>query len=217
MFLDRLLAGAETTALLTVYSALLGFALAVVAGIGMLSRRRWVRFIARTYTEVFRGVSELVLLFWIIFALPQFGITISLFTGAVVALALNIGGYEAEVVRGALQAVPRGQTEAAIALNMSPTLRMRRVILPQALVAMVPPIRVLTVQLLKGTALVSLVGLTDLTFAGDKIINLNGKTVQVYLEVLVGYYVIAWIINRLFQLLEASLRRGRDVGGAVQG
>ena len=216
MYLDRLLVGAEQTVVLTVYSALLGFALAVVAGTGMLSRHWPVRFVARTYTEVFRGASELVLLYWIIFALPQFGVTIPLFTGAVLALSLNIGGYEAEVVRGAVQAVSRGQTEAAIALNMTPMLRMRRVILPQALVMMVPPIRVLTVQLLKASALVSIVGLTDLTFAGDKIINLNGKTVQVYLTVLVGYYIIAFLVNRVFQLLELWLRRGRDIGGTVR-
>lgn len=216
MFLSQLAHGAVATIELTAYSALIGIALAIVAGTAMLSGRWWARLVARTYTEVFRGASELVLLFWIIFALPQFGVSISPFRGAVIALALNIGAYEAEVVRGAIQAVPRGQTEAAIALNMSPLLRWWRVVLPQAVVTMIPPLQVLTVQLLKGTALVSIVGITDLTFAGDKVINLTGKTVQIYSEVLVGYYVLAFVVNRLFQLLEWRLSWGRDVLAAAR-
>jgi polar amino acid transport system permease protein len=217
-FLHALGGGALTTVELTVYSALLGFAIALVAGTAMLSRYRLVRFVARTYTEIFRGASELVILFIVIFALPQlFDIQLGLLLGGVIALALNIGGYEAEVVRGAVQAVPRGQTEAAIALNMGPLLRLRRIIVPQALVSMLPPINVLTVQLLKASALVSIVGFTDLTKAADNIVELNHNYVRYYGEALIGYYIIATIINTLFRLGERGLKRGRDVGGAVGG
>jgi polar amino acid transport system permease protein len=209
-FLHELGDGALTTIELTVYSGLLGFAIALIAGTAMLARFRTVRFVARTYTEVFRGASEIVVLFIFVYGTP-----LPTFLAAVIALALSIGGYEAEVVRGSVQAVPRGQTEAAIALNMSPMLRLRRIIVPQALVSMLPPINVLTVQLLKASALVSIATITDLTFAADKIIELTGNDVRFYGEILVGYYIIATIINQLFRVTERGLKRGRDVGGVV--
>ena len=93
------------------------------------------------YVEIFRGTSILVQLFWIFFVLPlpPFNLEISPFVAGVLALGLNVGAYGAEVVRGAIQSISRGQIEAAIALNMSRGLMMRRVILPQALVRIVPP------------------------------------------------------------------------------
>lgn len=211
-FADTLAQGALLTIQLTVYSGILGFAIALVAGTGMLSRIWVVRFVARTYTEVFRGVSELVLLFIAIYTVPTLlGFQANLFWASVLALAINIGAYEAEVVRGAVQAVPRGQTEAAIALNMGPLLRLRRVIIPQAAASMVPPVNVLTVQLLKGTALVSIVGLNDLTFSADTIIELNGEHTKYYGIILVVYYVMAFVINRIFRLLERHTGRYRAV------
>jgi len=216
-FIDTLGHGALTTVKLTVYAGLIGFAIALVAGTAMLSRFVVVRFVARTYTEVFRGASELVILYFFVFALPQlFDITLSVFTGAVIALSVNIGAYEAEVVRGAVRSVPRGQTEAAIALNMSPFLRLRRIIVPQAFVAMLPPINVLTVQLCKATALVSIIGLTDLTRASQDIIELNGQWARYAGEALIGYYLINTVINQLFRLLERHFKRGRDIGGTVR-
>jgi len=216
-FTDTLLEGALTTVKLTIFAGLLGFVIALIAGTAMLSRFVVVRFVARTYTEIFRGASELVILFFFIFGLPQlFDVTLSVFTGAVIALALNIGGYEAEVVRGAVRAVPRGQTEAAIALNMSPFLRLRRIIVPQAVVAMLPPINVLTVQLCKASALVSIVGLTDLSRASQNIVELNGEWARYAGEALIGYYIINTIINQLFRLAERHFKRGRDIGGTVR-
>ncbi|MGH3321625.1 MAG: amino acid ABC transporter permease [Nocardioidaceae bacterium] len=215
MFLDDFAHGALTTIELTVYSGLLGFAIALVAGTAMLSRFRVLRFVARTYTEVFRGASELVILYVFVFGIPQWTpLDLPTFGAAVVALALNIGGYEAEVVRGAVQAVPRGQTEAAIALNMPPLLRLRRIIVPQALVSMLPPINVLTVQLLKASALVSIIGLTDLTSASEHAVRLTLNNVRFYGEALIAYYIIATVINQLFRVTERALRRGRDIGGA---
>ena len=215
-FLGMFAQGALITIELTVCSAVLGFVIALVAGTGMLSRFVVLRFLARTYTEVFRGASEVVILFIVIFALPQlFEIQLPLFLGAVIALTLNIGGYYAEVVRGAVQAVPRGQTEAAIALNMSTLLRLRRIIVPQAVVSMLPPLNVLTVQLCKATALVSIVGLTDLAKVSQNIVELNGLWARYVGEALIIYYLINTVINQLFRLVERRLKRGRDLGDAV--
>lgn len=215
-FLDTFAWGALTTIELTAASAAVGFVLGLIAGTGMLSRFVVVRFICRTYTEIFRGASELVILFLVIFGLPQlFGIKLPLFLGAVIAMSLNIGGYYAEVVRGAVQAVPRGQTEAAIALNMSPLLRLRRIIVPQAVVSMLPPVNVLTVQLCKASALVSIVGLTDLAKVSQDVVELNGNWARYIGEALIGYYIINTIINQIFRLAERRLKRGRDLGGKL--
>lgn len=221
-FLDDFWQGAQTTIELTVFSGLIGFGIALVAGTAMLSRFRAVRFVARTYTEVFRGASEVVILFVFVFGLPQWtGLDISVLVSAVIALALNIGAYEAEVVRGAVQAVPRGQTEAAIALNMPSFLRLRRVIVPQALVNMLPPINVLTVQLCKASALVTMVGLTDVTEVSRHAVRLTGDQTRFFGEALIVYYIINQIINVLFRMTERGMGRWRraavsDASGIVR-
>lgn len=216
-FAESLAHGALLTIQLTVYAGVLGFVIALVAGPAMLSRIRVARLLARTYTEVFRGASELVILFIAIYTVPGLlGIQTDLFWTSVVALGINIGAYEAEVVRGAVQAVPAGQTEAAIALNMSPLLRLRHIIIPQAAASAIPPINVLTIQLLKGTALVSIVGLDDFTFSAEKIIELNGEHTKYFGIILIGYYVMAFIINRIFGLLERYTSRYRVGTGTVR-
>lgn len=210
-YLPALARGALLTIELTAASALVGLVLALAAGIGMVSTQPPVRAISRTYTELFRGMPALVLMFWFVYSLPFLGLRLSPFVGAAIALGLNIGAYEAEVVRGAIQAVPREQREAAIALNMRAATRMRRVVLPQAAVAMVPPLSGLTVQLLKATALASLIGLRDLTFAGDVVNNNLNRPLEIFSLVLIGYFLIALVITRSLRLLERRLGRWRKV------
>src|SRR3546814_7395893 len=120
------------------------------------------------------------LLFWLFFVLPHFGRTLPPLTVAVVALGLNVGAYGAEVVRGAIDAVPRGQWEETIALNMSRIEALRRVILPQAVVAMIPPWGNLFIELMKATALVSLITIGDLTFRASPMHQTKSRTVEVF-------------------------------------
>ncbi|SFO92856.1 polar amino acid transport system permease protein [Amycolatopsis arida] len=209
----RLLEGLWVTLQLTVLGALLGLVFAFVAGLARLSTRKWVRAIAFAYTEIFRGFPALVLLFWLIFVVPQFGYALDTLVAGVLALALNIGAYAAEVVRGAVRSVPVGQTEAAIALNFTPSQRMRKVILPQAVVAMIPPFSNNLIELLKATALVSLVYISDLTFAGRLVRDTTGETATVYLGLLVGYGVVALAFTALMRYLERVAARslGREV------
>lgn len=196
--------GAWVTIQVTVLSALLGAVVALFAGVGMLSTRRLVRAVSRVYMEVFRGVSALVLMYWVVFSLPPLtGIRLTEFTGAIIALALNIGAYEAEIVRGGVQSVPKGQWEAATALNLSPTKRLRRVILPQAVAIMIPPWGTMTIHLLKASALVSLVQVVDLTYTVTQLRTLDpGDTVPLFTGLLIIYFVLAQIIARLFEWME---------------
>jgi polar amino acid transport system permease protein len=214
-FLDNLpalLDGAWVTIQVTVLSAGVAIVLAVLAGVGMLSRRWPVRLVSRSYTEFFRGVSVLVLLFWFFFSLPVIlEVRLTPLQAAVLALGLNIGAYEAEIVRGAVQSVPRGQWEAARALNMSATLRMRRIIIPQALPLMIPPLGNMTIQLLKATALVSLISLNDLTFEAQSVRASTGESADVFLGVLVMYFVLAYAITLGMRWVERRVRVERVV------
>lgn len=196
---------------LTLGAAVLGVVVSFAAGLARLSSRRMFRLLAGFYIEVFRGSSALVQLFSWYYVLPLLGVTLSALPTGVLALGLNVGAYGAEVVRGAIIAVDPRQREAAIVLGMSPGLAMRRIILPQAFYGMLPPFGNLAIELLKGTALVSLIGLTDLTFAGNQIVQLKyDLTTEVYLIILVAYLVLAQPLAFLTKWLE------RRYGSAVR-
>jgi polar amino acid transport system permease protein len=212
-WMPLLLRGAWVTIQLTVLGCILAVIFAFVAAFGKMSGIRWVRWLAIAYIEVFRGTSALVQLFWLFFVLPFFGITLDPFTTGVLALGLNVGAYGAEVVRGAVQAVPRGQYEASTALNMSYWTMMRRIIVPQAVVAMIPPWGNLFIELMKATALVSLITLTDLTFAAYQLNQTALRSVEIFSLVLVMYFfisqAIAWLTHSAERYFARGLSRGR--------
>ncbi|WP_435057942.1 ectoine/hydroxyectoine ABC transporter permease subunit EhuC [Streptomyces sp. bgisy060] len=204
--------GITMTLLATVLSALLALLLAFALGLASRSPRVLLRGSARVVVEFFRGTSLYVQLFWLFFALPVLGFRLEPLACAVLAFGLNYGAYGAEVVRGAVNAVPKAQWEATVALNMGPWLRMRRVILPQAWVQMIPPFNNLLIQLLKSTPLMSLVTITDLTFQMDQIRSTTGDTAAAYLTLLVVYFVIACAFTLMMNAVEraAKARLGRS-------
>jgi polar amino acid transport system permease protein len=202
--------GAALTVEVTVLSALVAFAASFLAGFGRLSRRKSVRALTAVYVEVFRGTSLLVQLFWLYYALPLLGVELPPLAAGVIALGLNHGAYGSEVVRSAVLAVPRGQTEAAIALNMTPWQRMRRVILPQAFVMMIPSFGNLLIELLKGTSLISLITLADLTFQGMVLRTFDAsRTFEIFALVLVVYFALAYPLTLGMRGLERRLTAGR--------
>ena len=181
---------------------------ALAGGLGKLSQNWLIRGVAITYIEIFRGTSLLVQLFWIFYVLPLFGISLDKFTAGFVSVGLNVGSYGAEIVRGAIQAVPKGQWEAAYALSMSPARRMRRIILPQALVLMLPPWGNLLIELLKGTALVALISVTDLMFQTRQINASTFLSAQAFGTALIIYYILArFLITPFMRWLERVMTR----------
>ncbi|MGH2601246.1 MAG: ectoine/hydroxyectoine ABC transporter permease subunit EhuC [Dehalococcoidia bacterium] len=188
---DRILEGFWVTLQVTVYGALGALVIAFIAGLMGLSPSFLVRAIARVFVETFRGTSLLVQLFWWFYVLPFLGIQLEPLAAGVVAMATNYGAYGSEVVRGAILAVPKEQREATVALSMTPLQRMRLVLLPQAIVGMIPPFTNLLVQLLKGSALVSLITLVDITRAATQVRGETGETVVPYTAALVIYFVLA--------------------------
>ena len=209
MFLDGTLA----TVQITLFSAILALAMAFAAGLGRLSRHRPVRAAALLYVELFRGVALIIQLFWLFFVLPFFGIELEPVTTATIGLGLCNGAYGAEIVRAAVQAVPRGQLDAAIALNYTRVQRLVRIVLPQAIPAMIPPFGNLSIELLKATALVSLITIQDLSFQALTLRQTTMRTAEPFAVVLVVYFVLAMAITFAFRLLERRLGHGLDRGG----
>jgi len=204
--------GLLVTLALTLCGAAGAAVLSFVLGLTALSRHVVLRGVSRTIVEFFRGTSLYVQMFWLAFALPVLGFKMAPFACAVIALALNFGAYGSEVVRGAIAAVPRGQWEASVALNMSPTQRMVRVILPQAWAGMIPPFNNLLIQLIKSTPLAALVLVFDLFYRAKQLRTSTGDTVATYVLVLVVYFVIAHMFTLIMNALErtATARLGRQ-------
>ena len=214
-YLHPLMQGARVTVEMTVYSTVLGTLFSFLFGIGRLSPARLPRWSSIAMIELFRGTSLLVQLFWLFFALPVLGRALGLdlrlppVVAGALALSLNIGAYGAEVVRGAIQAVPRSQHEAAKALDFTPRQILWRIAIPQAIPEMMPSFSNLAVQNLKDTALVSLIGLADLAFQAERIRNFTQDSTSVYTLLLLMYFGMALVLAGGMRLLEARVSRWR--------
>ena len=226
---SSLMVGARATLQLLAQAFVLGVVLSLIVGVGRLSERRWVRGVSFAFVELARGISSIILLFILVIAIPiLLGDIFPWVRGqpvivmASIALGINMGGYGAEIIRGSILSIPKGQTEATIALNLNPTQRLRYVVLPQAMRIILPPMGNLTIEILKGTALVSVAGGFDLMRATGNLESsmLAGGVIGVtvlYVNVLVIYFVMAQVINSLFRFGERALdkrfqqREGRAV------
>lgn len=197
-----LIEGLGMTVLITVLGLVVTVVVAFAAGLARLSRLWIVRAPAYIFIEVFRGTSLVVQLFWFFYALPFLGVEFTPIAAAVIVLGLNEGSYAAEIVRGTVASRPRGQTDACIALGLSPGQRMRRVLLPQSIPAMLPSFGNVFVDLLKATALVSLVTITDLTFAAQTARNFTGETTIIFMTIMLLYFSLAMLLAWLTRYLE---------------
>ncbi|MCE2494462.1 MAG: ectoine/hydroxyectoine ABC transporter permease subunit EhuC [Alphaproteobacteria bacterium] len=204
----RMADGTVLTVVQFLLATVVAVAVAVLFGLMRLSRNPAIRGAATVYVEIFRGTSLLIQLFWIFFVLPIFGLNLDKFVAGFLAVGLNMGAYGAELVRGAILSVPTGQWEAAVALNMTSRKRMWRVILPQAFVIMLPPWGNLVIEILKGTALVALISVTDLMFEIRQINISTFMSVQAFGTALIVYYVLArFFVTPVMRALEHFMSR----------
>jgi len=211
--LPPLLNGLGTTLVVFAGGTFVAALCALLAGLGRRSRDPIVRAFSAVYVETFRGTSALVQLYWFYFALPVLlGIEIDAVVVGILVLGLNIGAYGAEVVRAAVESVPRGQFAAATALNMTHPQAMRYVVLPQALRIMLPPFGNLLIELLKSTALVSMITVTDLTRAGLFLRDDTLQTVKIFSLLLIIYFCLSLLITASIRRLERRLQRGLGEG-----
>ena len=200
-----LLGGLFVTLTIGAGAAILATMVAFIAGLASHAKSRALRLLARIYIEVFRGTSALVQLYFLFYVLPLLGILLPAWAVGIMGLGLCIGAYGAVVVRAAVSAVAPGQKEAAAALGLRPAQVMRLVILPQALRIMLPQFGNLSVELLKATALVSLITLHDLTFEAQMFNQETLHTADAFLTILVIYYLLAQGLMRGLGILNRHL------------
>ncbi|MEK4025999.1 ectoine/hydroxyectoine ABC transporter permease subunit EhuC [Sporosarcina sp. FSL W7-1283] len=203
--------GLGVTLQVLVLSIICASIIAFVAGLSRVNTNPLLRGFTGFYVEIFRGTSLIVQLFWFSYALPGlFNIHLgSDIWVAVLAISLNYGAYMSEIVRGSIQAVAVGQTEASVALNLSKFQRMRHIILPQALRMMLPEYGNYLIQILKATSLVSLIGLTDLLYYGNIYRSTHlAESPTVYVLLLVMYFVIALPLIAFTRKMESVSKKG---------
>ena len=204
-----LLHGAIVTVEITAVSLLLGCILGLLVGLGRLDRTKRLRYaVCTVYVTFIRGTPLLVQLFLLFFGLPQFDILLPAFLCGVLGLGIYSGAYVSEIVRGAIQSVDKGQMEAARSLGMSSSKAMRTIILPQAIVRMIPPLGNEFIALIKNSALVSLLTIADLMHEGQKIISVSYRSLEVYIAVALVYLVLTSLTSLALQKAEKHLRAG---------
>jgi polar amino acid transport system permease protein len=209
-FVSVLGQGAGVTVELTVGGIVVAIIDAFLCGILSRSRLRSVRFVVRVWVEGWRGSSELVELFWVTFALPALiGFKIVPLWAGIIVIGLNIGAYGAEIVRGALDAVPKEQREGAIALSLSPWQQVRKVLLPQSVVEMVPPFNTLFIQLVQATSLVSLINVSDITYQAKQILEpvYSSQIGLIFTITLFMYLILSLILTGIMRLVELVAAR----------
>lgn len=207
-YLPMLWQGAIVTMTITVAAIIIGAVLAFFFGILRVEGGPILSAVALCYTELFRGTSLLVQLFWFYYALPLVGLSFDPITTGILVLAAHAGGYGAEIVRGALSSVSVQQLEAARALNFNRFQTLFRISLPQAVVEMMPAFGNLAIETLKLSSLVSLISIADLTFSAQSIRNITQDSTSIYSITLVCYFAMSLMLMLVIRIIENFVRRG---------
>lgn len=196
-YLPPLLRGAGLTLAICAASGIIGSLIGILLGAAKTSPSRIARWISTIYVSFIRGVPILIILLFTYFALPLMApsLTFSRELTAVLGLSIYSGAYMAEIVRGGIQAVPKGQSEAAEALGMHYFSKVRYVIFPQAMKIAVPPGIGFLIALVKASSLVSVIGFVDLTRAGRIVTTMNQEPLTTFLIVAAFYFAISYPIS----------------------
>lgn len=202
---EGFLLGAKVTLQLAVVSTVVGFVLAVALALLRISRFKLVSLPALAYIEVIRGTPLFVQILVSYLVLPEIGIKLSIFNAGLLALIVNTSAYQAEAIRAGIQAIPTGQMEAAVSLGMTYPQAMRRIIIPQAFRLTLPALGNEFIILLKDTSLVSVIGLIELTKAGQFLANRTFIVVETFLVVAAIYFVMTYTLSYGLRKLEKRL------------
>ncbi|MGN8247563.1 amino acid ABC transporter permease [Pseudomonas sp. SMV7] len=203
--LRNLLIGLQWTLLLSLVAFLCGGAAGLLVLVARLSAQRFWRGLARGYIELFQGTPLLMQLFMVFFGIALFGLDVSAWMAAAIALTLFTSAFLAEIWRGCVEAIPRGQWEASGSLALSRLEQLRHVILPQALRIAVAPTVGFSVQVVKGTAVTSIIGFTELTKTGGMLANATFEPFMVYGLVALGYFILCYPLSLSARYLERRL------------
>ncbi|AXI38339.1 MAG: amino acid ABC transporter permease [Bacillaceae bacterium] len=205
--LPFLLKGAYYTLLITVVSMFFGLIIGLIIAIARLKGNRILRGIARAYVSIIRGTPALVQIVIVYYGLVDYGIELGPLTAAYIALSINIGAYVSEAFRGAIQSIPKGQTEAALATGMTERQAMRRIIIPQAIRYAIPPLGNTFVGMLKETSLVSVIAVTELMRSAQLLV----AQYYVYMPFYAAIAAMYWIMSTFFTFLLNKIEKRLSV------
>lgn len=213
--LSFLIDGFTTTIAVAVTAALFSVMAGTLVALCGFSRLRPLRLFNRVYVELLRAAPVLVVLLWVFYGLPVVvGLRLDVFTAAVIALALCDSPFEAEILRGGIQSIDRGQREAALSLGLTEFQAFRTVVLPQAIRRVLPPIGNQFVYLVKMSSLASVIGATDLTRKANELVVTVFRPLEIYTVLIVEYLVLVLAVSWAVRALERRMAAGdRPAGG----
>jgi polar amino acid transport system permease protein len=196
---------------LTVFLTFTGMSAALVIGLVIAlarldPRRKFLTWPARAFVEIIRGTPLLLQLFYIFYVLPSFGIRLDRLVAGILGLGLNTGAYLSEVFRSGIDAVQKGQWEAADALGMPTGLTLRHIVLPQALRIVIPPVGNYFISMFKDTALVATISVPELLFSGQLLAAQSFRYLEIYSLIFVMYLVISYPASLGVRWIERRLR-----------
>jgi polar amino acid transport system permease protein len=201
-YLPSFLRGLVVTLELTATSTLLSIILGLLGALGRLSSRRAIRALTALYVEIVRATPLLLQLFLVYFSLTEFGVVLSGFMAATLALGFFAGAFLTEIFRGGIQAVDRGQVEAALAMGMSEAQVMRKIVLPQAVRIVLPPLANQAIITLKNTSIVVTIAVPDLMYAAYNAASITYRSMEFYALAGAIYLAICYPLSRLLGYFE---------------
>lgn len=201
-----LMNGLVFTMELALSSIAIGFVIGIIVGISRSYGKRFSYTLSTIFVEVIRGTPLLVQLFIFYFAFPQIGISLSPITASIISFSINSGAYQAEYIRGAIQSVDTGQMKAALSIGMTKWQAIMRIVMPQALIKVIPSWTNEFVYLIKYTSVAYLVGVPELMAEGEFVASRNFEFMNVFLSVAIIYLVIVMIITWGFSRIEKMVR-----------
>jgi len=205
--LKFLLSGLQYTLYLSATAIVISMTVGLLVALPGLSSNRALRTASRTYVELVRAVPLLVLILWVFYGLPQLtGFTLTVFWAGVLALALSDSAFQAEIFRGGIQSISRGQYEAAYSVSLNYRDTMRYVILPQALRRILPALGNQLVYMLKMSSLVSVIGMQELTRKANELVVVEYRPLEIYTVLMLEYLVLILIVSQAVRWLERRLQ-----------
>lgn len=215
--MPALLAGLRVTVLLTLVIMAIALVVALPIALARMSSHAWLRAPSTIYVQVLRGTPVLLQLFYLYYVLPFAGIELNAWVAGIIGMSAAYSAYLSEIYRAGIEAIDRGQTEAALSLGMSHVQVMRIVVLPQAVRIIIPPIGNMFVGLFKDTSLLSILTIRELMFQGQLLAATNFRHVTIFTVIAVLYLAVCWpsaaIIDRLEKKLKATPTDKTPTGG----
>ncbi len=200
--LPYLLQGALVTLEVSSLAVLLGLVVGIIITLARGSRFKVLRGLVLVYISLVRGTPLFIQILIVYYALPALGLDLPRFEAGVIGLSLNSGAYISEMIRGGLTAIPKGQLDAAKAVGMRSGLIWRRITLPQVLVLILPPLAMEFTGLLKASALLSVIGLVELTRTAQQVIGETLRSPEVWLTTATLYFVMCFVLGAITRRLE---------------